>query len=37
LAVTGVPGKAPPTGLQVALQVQGQQVPMSKSFLLGGM
>jgi general secretion pathway protein J len=25
----------PPTGLQVALQVQGQQVPMIKSFLLG--
>jgi general secretion pathway protein J len=25
----------PPTGLQVALQVQGQQVPMTKSFLLG--
>jgi general secretion pathway protein J len=27
----------PPTGLRVALQVQGQQTPMSKSFLLGGM
>jgi general secretion pathway protein J len=25
----------PPTGLQVALQGQGQQVPMTKSFLLG--
>ena len=25
----------PPTGMQVALQVQGQQVPMTKSFLLG--
>ncbi len=25
----------PPTGLQVALQAQGQQVPMTKSFLLG--
>lgn len=25
----------PPTGLQVALQVQGQDVPMTKSFLLG--
>jgi general secretion pathway protein J len=25
----------PPTGLQVALLVQGQQVPMSKFFLLG--
>jgi general secretion pathway protein J len=25
----------PPTGLQVALQVQGQEVPMTKSFLLG--
>jgi general secretion pathway protein J len=25
----------PPTGLLVALQVQGQQVPMTKSFLLG--
>ena len=37
LPVTGVPGKAAPTGLQVALQIQGQQVAMSKSFLLGGM
>lgn len=27
----------PPTGLQVALQVQGLAQPMSKSFLLGGM
>jgi general secretion pathway protein J len=26
----------PVTGLQVALQVQGQQMPMSKAFLLGG-
>jgi general secretion pathway protein J len=26
----------PVTGLQVALQVQGQAAPMSKSFLLGG-
>jgi general secretion pathway protein J len=26
----------PPTGLQVALGVKGQQTPMSKSFLLGG-
>jgi general secretion pathway protein J len=25
----------PPTGMQVALQAQGQQVPMTKSFLLG--
>jgi general secretion pathway protein J len=25
----------PPTGMQVALQGQGQQVPMTKSFLLG--
>jgi general secretion pathway protein J len=25
----------PPTGMQVALQVQGQAVPMTKSFLLG--
>jgi general secretion pathway protein J len=25
----------PPTGLQVALQVQGQEVPMTKYFLLG--
>lgn len=25
----------PPTGLQVALQVQGQDAPMTKSFLLG--
>jgi general secretion pathway protein J len=25
----------PPTGLQVALQVQGQEVPMAKYFLLG--
>jgi general secretion pathway protein J len=25
----------PPTGMLVALQVQGQQVPMTKSFLLG--
>jgi general secretion pathway protein J len=37
LGLGGVPGKAAPTGLQVALQVQGQQVAMSKSFLLGGM
>jgi general secretion pathway protein J len=27
----------PPTGLQVALQVQGLAQPMSKSFLLGGL
>lgn len=27
----------PPTGLRVALQVRGQQTPMSKSFLLGAM
>ncbi len=27
----------PATGLRVALQVQGQQLPMSKAFLLGGM
>jgi len=27
----------PPTGLQVALQVQGLVQPMSKSFLLGGL
>ena len=27
----------PPTGLQVALQVQGAPAPMLKSFLLGGM
>lgn len=27
----------PPAGLRVALQVQGQQAPMSKAFLLGGM
>jgi general secretion pathway protein J len=25
----------PPTGMLVALQAQGQQVPMTKSFLLG--
>ena len=25
------------TGLRVALQVQGQEIPMSKAFLLGGM
>lgn len=25
----------PPTGMQVALQAQGQEVPMTKSFLLG--
>ena len=25
----------PPTGMQVALQAQGQQMPMTKSFLLG--
>jgi general secretion pathway protein J len=25
----------PPTGMQVALQANGQQVPMTKSFLLG--
>jgi general secretion pathway protein J len=31
------PAKAAPTGLQVALQVQGQQTAMSKSFLMGGM
>ncbi len=35
--IPGVPGKAAPTGLQVALQVQGLQAAMSKSFLLGGM
>lgn len=28
---------APASGLRVALQVQGQQIPMSKAFLLGGM
>ena len=28
---------APASGLRVALQVQGQQTPMSKAFLLGGM
>ena len=27
----------PASGLRVALQVQGQQIPMSKAFLLGGM
>ena len=27
----------PATGLRVALQVRGQQLPMSKAFLLGGM
>lgn len=27
----------PATGLRVALQVQNQQIPMSKAFLLGGM
>jgi general secretion pathway protein J len=27
----------PASGLRVALQVQGQQTPMSKAFLLGGM
>lgn len=30
-------GFAPASGLRVALQVQGQQIPMSKAFLLGGM
>lgn len=30
------PTTTPVTGLQVALQVQGQQTPMSKAFLLGG-
>jgi general secretion pathway protein J len=39
-AAASAPGAAavvpPVTGLQVALQVQGQEVPMSKSFLLGG-
>jgi general secretion pathway protein J len=35
--IPGAPGKAAPTGLQVALQVQGLQAAMSKSFLLGGM
>jgi general secretion pathway protein J len=46
-ATTAVPGVTPtaqqdpntvplpPTGMQVALLVQGQQVPMTKSFLLG--
>jgi general secretion pathway protein J len=28
--------EAPPTGLQVALQVKGQETPMSKAFLVGG-
>ena len=27
----------PPSGLRVALQVRGQELPMSKAFLLGGM
>lgn len=27
----------PASGLRVALQVQGQEIPMSKAFLLGGM
>lgn len=27
----------PASGLRVALQVQGQQIPMTKAFLLGGM
>jgi general secretion pathway protein J len=31
-----VPVASDPTGLMVALQGQGQQVPMTKSFLLGG-
>ena len=35
--IPGAPGKAAPSGLQVALQVQGLQAAMSKSFLLGGM
>lgn len=30
-------GALPASGLRVALQVQGQQIPMSKAFLLGGM
>jgi len=37
LPVGSALGKAAPTGLQVALQVQGLQAAMSKSFLLGGM
>ena len=40
LGTPAVPGAAPAptpvTGLQVALQVQGQKAPMSKAFLLGG-
>ena len=37
-AQAGGPWVPPPaTGLRVALQVQGQQLPMSKAFLLGGM
>jgi general secretion pathway protein J len=32
-----VPVASDPTGLMVALQAQGQQGPMSKSFLLGGL
>jgi general secretion pathway protein J len=31
-----VPLATDPTGMMVALQAQGQQVPMTKSFLLGG-
>jgi general secretion pathway protein J len=30
------PAGAPLAGMQVALQIQNQEVPMSKSFLLGG-
>jgi general secretion pathway protein J len=30
-------GALPASGLRVALQVRGQQIPMSKAFLLGGM
>jgi hypothetical protein len=33
----GAPSTAPITGLQVALQVQGQEAAMSKAFLLGGL
>lgn len=35
-AAANVPVASDPTGLMVALQAQGQQVPMTKSFLLGG-
>jgi general secretion pathway protein J len=35
-AAANVPVASDPTGMMVALQAQGQQVPMTKSFLLGG-